>query len=275
MSNSAVQDHYTFQGIRERLEAVLQDLAANGKPLTWKDLVPLDQFHAGGFEGTQRLVEALQIGPGDRALDVGSGLGGPARFAAATYGCEVTGIELTPIFVEIANYLTERTNLTRHVSFVQGDALDMPFEDEAFNHAWTQHVAMNIQDKETFYKSISRVLKKGGRFGMFDVVLGTNEPVEYPVPWAYDASISFVASVPQMRALLEKAGFAIESTYDATNWGIAWLEDVQAKQKMLSEPPKASVPALMGEDSRPAFASFLKNLQQNRLGLVQLIARKE
>ncbi len=99
---------------------------------------------------------------GDRVLDVGSGLGGPARLIAAQRGCDVTGIDLTPEYVEVAERLTQRTGLGEQVRFVCGDALELPFDDASFDAAITLHVAMNIADRARLYAAIRRVLARVG-----------------------------------------------------------------------------------------------------------------
>ena len=135
-------------------------------------------------------------------LDVGSGIGGPARFLAATYGCQVTGVDLSEPFVDAARYLTERTGQSGQVSFQTASALELPFDDGRFDVALLQHVAMNISDRARLYREIRRVLKSGGRFATFDVVLNSGEP-HYPVPWARTPATSFLLTADATREAIE------------------------------------------------------------------------
>ncbi len=165
MSNSQeVMEHYGTESLQACVDQALLRAGLGDGGIGWADLTPLDQFHIRGLPATKELADALRIDAGANVLDIGCGIGGPARFLAATYGCHVTGIDLSQPFVDAARMLTERTGLTGRVSFVQADALDLPLDDDSFDHAWTQHVAMNIADRARFYGSIHRVLRPGGRW---------------------------------------------------------------------------------------------------------------
>src|SRR5580692_2057714 len=176
-----VRDHYRATGLTERLKAALKTFGPEEQRLTPSQLATLDQFHTRGLAATTELAKLADITADMSVLDVGSGVGGPARFLAATYGCQVTGVDLSESFVDAARYLTERTGQSGQVSFQTASALELPFDDGRFDVALLQHVAMNISDRARLYREIRRVLKSGGRFATFDVVLNSGEP-HYPVP---------------------------------------------------------------------------------------------
>jgi SAM-dependent methyltransferase len=178
-----VLNHYGTADLTERVDQALKQAGLDAGGLTWSDLTPLDQFHVRGLAATKELAEGLSLEPGSTVIDVGCGLGGPARYLAATHGCRVTGIDLSRPFTDVARTLTERVGLSASVTYRQADALDLPFADRAFDHAWTQHVAMNIADKGRFYANIHRVLKPAGRLAIYDVVAGDAGPLIFPVPW--------------------------------------------------------------------------------------------
>jgi len=186
-----VHDHYRAPGLIERLKAALAVLGPEDQPLTPEQLRALDQFHTRGLAATAELAVLAGITADMSVLDVGSGVGGPARLLAATYGCRVTGVDLSEAFVDAARYLTERTGQSGQVSFETASALDLPFDDGHFDVALLQHVAMNIADRARLYREIRRILKSGGRFATFDVVLHDGEP-HYPVPWARTPATSFL-----------------------------------------------------------------------------------
>ncbi|WP_292647728.1 class I SAM-dependent methyltransferase, partial [Mesorhizobium sp.] len=170
-----VRDHYRATGLTERLKTVLAALGPEDQLLTPQQLGVLDQFHTRGLAATAELAQLAGIAAGMSVLDVGSGVGGPARFLAATYGCRVTGVDLSEPFVDAARYLSERTGQSGQLSFQTANALALPFDDGRFDIALLQHVAMNISDRARLYREIRRVLKSGGRFATFDVVFGGGE----------------------------------------------------------------------------------------------------
>src|SRR5579859_24266 len=176
---NGVRDHYRATGLTERLKTVLAALGPEDQRLTPQQLGSLDQFHTRGLAATAELAELAGMTADMSVLDVGSGVGGPARFLAATYGCRVTGVDLSQPFVDAARYLTERTGQGGQVSFETASALDLPFEDGDFDVVLLQHVAMNIADRGRLYREIRRVLDVGGRFATFDVVSNGSEP-HYP-----------------------------------------------------------------------------------------------
>ena len=212
----------------------------------------------------------LGIEQGATLLDIGCGLGGPARFLAATYGCRVTGIDLSRPFVEAAELLTRRCGMTEDVAFQQADALDLPFNKASFDLAWTQHVAMNIADHETLYASIHRVLKPGGRLAIYDVIAGDGRPLVFPVPWARRPELSFLLTSEQMKAALAAAGFAELSWADKTAEGIAWFNELQAKYQ--AEPP-LGLHVVMGKEFAGMAANLARNFREGRARLVQTIVK--
>ena len=266
-----VQEHYAISEMPARIENALQQAGHGPGHIDWPELAALDQFHTRGLEATEEVAAGLGLTEGDRVLDVGSGLGGPARYLAATYSCQVTGIDLTPLYAEIATMLSQRTGLADRTRFVQGDALEMPFESEGFDHAWTQHVAMNIPDKAGLYRGISRVLKGGGRLAIYDVLQGENEPVIYPVPWAFEPRISFLSSLPEMRQTLKAAGFSPVSETDTTERALTWSGEM--RKVPLASP--LSLGAILGPGVQQAVANLARNIHEGRVRVIQMIVQKD
>src|SRR6266851_3118301 len=194
-------------------------------------LAAVDEFHVGGLEATQELAKHMELRPGLRLLDVGSGLGGPARYFAAEHGCKVTGIDLTEEFVRVAESLTKRTKLDGLAEFRQGSALAMPFERGTFDGAYMIHVGMNIADKAGIFREVRRVVKAEGLFMIFDIV-STGDgrtgggTIRYPVPWALSEETSFVRTREDYRAALQKAGFEIVQERGRAAFGIEFTERV-------------------------------------------------
>jgi ubiquinone/menaquinone biosynthesis C-methylase UbiE len=205
---------------RERLaDAILTALAAAGKDLqrlTVDDLAASDHFHSGGKPATVRLARLFGARSGLRVLDVGGGLGGPARTLAAEYGCDVTVIDLTESYVQAARTLTARLGLGERVRHEVGDALALPYPDEAFDVVWTQNSGMNIADKPRLYAGFHRVLRPGGLLAFQEPMAGPVQPCVFPLMWARDPSTSFLLPADDMRRLVAQAGFAERAWDDVT-----------------------------------------------------------
>ncbi len=198
----SIQDHYTHGKL---IDAIKDGLAKTGVALdqvTIDDLAPVDEFHIGGREATEEFLSQLNLTPDHHVLDIGSGIGGGARFAATRYGCRVSGIDLTEEFVETASALSDLVGLTDCVNFHQGSALETPFDDATFDAAFMLHVGMNIPDKGRLFAEAVRVIKPGGVIGIYDIMALTDEPLAFPVPWSSTPETSAVASPCPASALM-------------------------------------------------------------------------
>jgi SAM-dependent methyltransferase len=207
-----------------------------------------DQLHVRGAEATVELAELAALREGERVLDVGAGLGGPARFLAERFGVDVTGVDVTAAFVERAEALTRDAGLSARVRFVRADATALPFADDAFDVGWTQHAAMNVRDKTALYAELRRT---AGRLALYDAIAGAGGPPEYPLPWASVPELSFLVTEDELLDLLAGAGFHPTATRDATEAGRRWLRDVT-----------------LG----PAFENLGRALDDGRLRLLQIVA---
>jgi ubiquinone/menaquinone biosynthesis C-methylase UbiE len=269
-----VSAHYTHGNLLAAIDAALasagkDDLAA----LRPEDLAPIDEFHVRGREATKELGAHLGLGPGQEVLDVGSGLGGPSRQLAATYGCKVTGIDLTEEYCAVATALATRVGLGDRVRYQQGNALAMPFADGAFDVVVTQHVAMNISDKAALYREIARVLRPRGQFGIYDLLRGEGGSVHFPVPWARDPSTSFVATADEMRSSLEAADFKITSWNDTSEAGKEWFKAIGKKIAESGSPP-LGFHILLGQDFAEMAKNQVRNLVEDRIRPTEIICVK-
>jgi sarcosine/dimethylglycine N-methyltransferase len=262
-----VRDHYRATGLTERLRSALAAaLGPEDQPLLPQQLGALDQFHTRGLAATAELAALAGIAADMSVLDVGSGLGGPARFLAATYGCRVSGIDLSEPFVDAARYLTQRTGQSGQVSFQTASALELPFEDGHFDAVLLQHVAMNISDRARLYREIRRVLKPHGRFATFDIVERGGEP-HYPVPWARTPATSFLLTAEATRAMIEQAGFRVLTWQDDAEAAKTWF----ARLRESGPPPQLNLGVVMGPDFAKLAANLGRNLMEDRLGVVTAV----
>jgi SAM-dependent methyltransferase len=265
-----VREHYSAIDLVNRITSALTTVVPDAQVLTVDELAPLDQFHIRGMLATAELASAAGVEPSIRVLDVGCGIGGPARSVADTFGCKVTGVDLSPAFIEAAIYLTTRSGLSDRVTFQVGNALHLPFEDAAFDVVLLQHVAMNIADRAALYTEVHRVLTPGGRFATHDLVLGDGD-VMYPVPWARDASTSFLLSERDTRVTLEQGGFTPIFWRDDSKIAAEWF-----KTTMTGSPQNGlSLGVVMGPDFREMAGNLARNLREKRLGLLSAVLKRD
>lgn len=256
-------------------ESVLRALTQAGKDLanlTHDDLSALDEFHAGGREATRDLAAQMDLHPGLRVLDVGSGIGGPARYFAAEHGCKVTGIDLTEEFVLVSKSLTHRTRLDNAAEFLHGSALALPFEAPTFDRAYTIHVCMNIADKPALFREVRRVLKTGGIFAIFDLMRTGEGPIRFPVPWALTEGTSFVARVNEYRDALAAAGFHVTHERRRGPFALEFMQRMMARVAQ-GGPPALGLHLLMGEPTKVMLGNVFTMIQAGILEPVELVAR--
>jgi ubiquinone/menaquinone biosynthesis C-methylase UbiE len=266
-SNAAISDYWAREGLGR---AILDALAAAGRnvaALTVDDLAPADQFHGGGKDATIRLARLAGLDarpPGTRVLDVGGGLGGPARTLAVQFGCRVTTIDLTESYVRAADLLTARLGLGDRVTHHVGDALAMPFGDGAFDAVWTQNTGMNIADKARLYAGFQRVLRPGGLLATQEPMAGPVQPMLYPVMWARDGGSSFLRPPTEMRALIEAAGFRARAWDDVT-------EETAGPVDPATIPPWTAQRLIMGDRLDEIIRVGHRNRREGRLVSIQAV----
>jgi len=254
-------------GLVAAISSALDAAGVDRASLRPADLAPVDEFHIRGRAASLEIVEALGLTADSQVLDLGSGLGGPARTLAEVTGCTVTGVDLTSEFCEVATVLSEWTGLADRTSFHVGDATATGFPDAAVDAALTVHVAMNISDKPALYAEAFRVLRPGGRFVIYDVLQGEGGDVHYPVPWANDSSTSFLATSEDMRELLPTAGFEVISEVDSSDESLAWFQQLRARIERDGSPP-VTFAAFLGDAFGEMAANQVANLAERRIRTV-------
>ena len=269
-----VAGHYASGDLLARLEARLREDGVDPACPTFEALAPYDHFHGRGLEATQDMADLLPISGTDHVLDVGSGVGGPARYMARRFGCRVSGVDLTAEFCDVARHLTALLGFAERVSFEQGDALAMPFEDAAFAGAYSMNVSMNIADKRALYGEIRRVLEPGAWLGLSEVVLGPGGEPDYPTPWARTASSSFLATLDETRENLAACGFTIESLRETTEASSAWAARSRAVVKAGGKPPHRAVSWIHGALAEEIMANAGRSLRERCTLGIEIVCRR-
>ena len=273
-AHSKIIEHYAKSGLLERLEAALRTDGADPTHPTIEALAPYDHFHGCGLEATEDMAALVTVRPTDHLLDVGSGLGGPARWLSRRCGCRVTGIDLTPEYCAIAQHFTRLLGMETHVRFQVGNALSMPFNDGAFEGAYSMFVSMNIADKAKLYSEIHRVLKSGGWLVLSEIARGEEGDVAYPMPWAATAAESFLSTSNNTRKQLRSAGFEVEQV----NNGLQRALEFGARSRTMIErgekPPYRANALIHGDIAAATLANVARAYKDGSLMPIEVVARK-
>jgi len=277
--HSELRDHYTAGvpgALFERILAALREVGKDSGTLRPEDLAPVDEFHTLGRVATLELARMAGITVQSKVLDVGCGVGGPARCLAAEFGCRVTGVDLFFEYCEAAMELTLMTGLDHLASFCCADATALPFLDAIYDVVWSQHVSMNIEEKRELYGEMNRVLKSGGTLALYEVLLkpdGPPGPIHLPVPWARTAATNFLVSKEELRELLREAGFIDIGLKDVTGDALRVFKKLESRTRERGLPPLGTH-VLLGLDFEAMIYNQLRNFQEGRLSVSQVAARK-
>ena len=262
--------HYTSGDLGAKILATLKETGTDPDHLHVEDLAQIDQLHTGGAPATRALMQRATLQPGMRVVDVGGGLGGPARLLAHETGCSVIVLDLAEEFCTVGAMLTERAGLSDRVTFMHGSALEMPFADGSFDRAWTQHATMNIPGKARLYGEIHRVLKPGGRLVMHEMMAGAKGPIRFPVPWARDPSVSFLQPSAEIRALLAGIGFHEVEWVDEREAAIASIR-AQAAGTSQAGPASSAAQLVLGPQLPDMLRNVAASFEEDRLTVVQSV----
>jgi len=271
-NENEVARHYGGSGLLDRIYSGLESAGIALDAVTLEDLAPVDEFHIGGRTATQHVVAKMGLDPHHHVLDVGCGIGGATRYLASEVGCRVSGIDLTPEFIDVARQLAEQTGLADKIDYETASALDMPFDDGAFDAAITLHVAMNIHDREGLYREVARVLKPGSVFCVYDVMKGEADGFAYPVPWADTPKTSRLTTPDETAALLTGAGFEVGEIEDRRQFAIDFFRERMAN--VGDGPPPLGLHLLLGPAAREKYSNMLANVENGCISPVVMMAKK-
>ena len=273
-TDSDISRHYTRGDLLERLHAALLGDDIDPDHPTIETLAPFDQFHGRGLEATEEVADVLAVAATDHLLDVGSGIGGPARYIADRFGCRVTGIDLTAEFCDVARHLTQMLGLEDRVAFEQGDALAMPFADASFDGAYSMNVSMNIADKAGFYREIHRVLRPGAWLVLIEIAQGPNGSLDYPTPWAQTAESSFLVTPSETGEVLEASGFTDLKSRDTAKESLAFGARSRAMVERGEKPPFRAIQLIHGDLAAEVIANSTRGIVEARIIPIEVFCRK-
>lgn len=272
--NDAVSQHYSHSSLIESIRAGIEQMGKSVDDVTLHHFAPVDEFHIGGRQATEHLMNQLNLTSESHVLDVGCGLGGPARYVTNSYQCRVTGIDLTEDYINAGETINEWVGLSGQIDLQHGSALELPFAAESFDSGYMIHVGMNIEDKSDLFAGINRVLRQGALFGVYDIMKVGEGEIGYPVPWAADESLSKLASPAAYEDSLRSAGFEIVTVDNRRDFALEFFEAMRRRTAATTTPPALGLHILMEASTPAKISNMIENLVGGLIAPVEIIARK-
>ena len=269
---TSIADHWSDRDVYGLIVSALERASKSLDSLTVEDLAPIDHFHARGFPATVELADRLPVEPGDHLLDIGCGVGGPARYFAQRFGCKVSGIDITGPFVEAANKLTALLDMGDRVFIEQGDGGRLPYDDDCFDGAYAQHVTMNVAGRPRFFGEAWRVLKRR----VLRAHRARPRPRGKPAPsralvGGRDGRVLVTPS--ETRELLAAAGFVnVESEDTGPKYVAAYRAALELADR--GELPPLGLHVLIGPTAPEKMRNSARNIEEGRTHPVQVVCRK-
>tara|TARA_B100000886_G_scaffold109746_1_gene73505 strand:- start:72 stop:896 length:825 start_codon:yes stop_codon:yes gene_type:complete len=273
VNSSELENFWTRGDIHSRINKAMSQAGLNDKKLEIEDLFPIDQYHARGIAATVDLGKRMPIQKNQNIIDIGCGLGGPARYFAKQFQCYITGIDITPSFVEIGNKFNKLTSMSNSVSLQVGDGENLNFENETFDGGYSQHVTMNIKNRKKFFLEAYRVLKKGTFFAFSEHGLGPERNPIFPLPWADTSEMSFLLSPESTISILKEIGFYDIQIIETSEKYILGYE------KMINNKPKKIEPILGihvigGTTMKQRSINSMKSIKEKRTLPFEIVCKK-
>lgn len=267
----SINDHYADAKLRPRILSSLENAGKDVNALIREDMAKFDEFHIRGREATVELAQLTGDLEGANVLDLGCGLGGAARTLAYQFGANVTGIDLVEEYIQAAKMLRDRMGENGQITFRHGNVLELPFDDTTFDLVWSQHVTMNIEDKTRMFTEARRVLRPNGRITVYEICAGATHPPYFPVPWASDPSINFLAESEELKDTLVEVGFKQIAWQDVSASSLEWFLAMIAasKARPADAPPPLGLNVLMGGTTAEKIKNLKLNLEEDRVRVVQ------
>lgn len=269
-----VANHYAHGSLLAAISEAMHELGKTADSVSVEDLGPVDEFHIGGRLATEGFLDQLDIAADHHVFDVGCGLGGASRFAAQRYGCRVTGIDLTQEYIATGEALSSWVGLGDRIILERGDATAAPHPDGTFDRAYMMHVGMNIADKNALATELYRLLRPGGKLGIYDVMRVSDGDLVFPVPWATNPEGSAVSPPDVYKAALQAAGFRIFAERNRRDFALEFFAQLQEKAASSGGPPPLGLHILMGESAPAKLNNMVANIARGLIAPIELCAEK-
>jgi len=268
-----IHSYYSPNDLYNRIIEGLNEIGKDLSRLTLDDLQPVDEFHIRGDTATKELIKLSGFTSDMHILDVGCGIGGSTRRLSHQTGCNVTGVDLSDEYIDVAQRLTQLLDMQERVRFHAASALELPFEDNSFDGVWSIQMGMNVEDKLSWLREMHRVVRPKGRAVLYEVCGNKNTPVHFPVPWAQDSSMSFLVPPESFREVIIAAGFKIDVWNDKTDLAqqaFAHMTEPKGEPDL----PELGVHLLVGNDILTKAYNLHRNLDEERVSLIETVATK-
>lgn len=275
MSDSeTLTKHYGGSDLLGEIKRGLEAMGKKRETVTLDDLAAVDEFHVGGRQASIAFLDQLRPTADQLLLDIGCGLGGPARFATERYGCRVAGVDLTADYVTTGRVLCNWLKLGGKVSLRHGSALSLPLTDETFDGAYMMHVGMNIEDKTRLCSEVHRLLQPGGVFGIYDIMSVGEGDLTFPLPWSSEPGTSFVATPESYKDALKAAGFTVTAERSRRDFALEFFVRQRAMIAAAGGPPPLSIRIVMGKDTDQKLRNLVAAIEADKIAPYEIIAKK-
>ena len=274
IGKSDIENFWTRGDVFSRVQQALSEAGLINKKLEIEELFPIDQYHARGIAATVDLGKRIPIKKNNRILDIGCGLGGPARYYAKEFKCIITGIDITPSFVEIGNEFNKLTSMSDNVELLVGNGETLDFDNETFDGAYSQHVTMNISDREKFFSEAFRVLKKDSFFAFTEHGLGPEGNPIFPLPWANSSKMSFLLPPETTISILKNTGFSDIQMIETSKKYISGYEKL-IKLKSANENPILGIHVIGGDSMNERSTNSMNSIKENRTLPFEIVCKKD
>lgn len=274
MTKNRVAAHYSNSRIVDSILVGLESAGIDKTNVSVDDLGPVDEFHTGGRVATEHLLNDLRVDSHQSVLDIGCGIGGTSRFLADRFGVTVSGIDLTSEYIEAGNIINQWVSLEDRINLCCGDANNISSERGTFDLAVMLHVGMNIEDKAALFTEVSRTLKRGGLFAIYDVLMKNETEIQFPVPWASDSSMSFVEPLERYKDCLEGAGFSVDKVIGRGEFAESFFRKMLRAAESLDLPPALGLHLLVGPSIKEKMRNYSQAVFDGLVEPTEIIARK-
>jgi len=269
----AINAQYGKLDLGKKILAILErdnlDVAEFSKDI----LAPIEELHLHGRTATMELAKGVDLNENMRVLDVGCGIGGPARALASKFGCHITGLDLSKEYCHAAQIINERMGLNNNIEIQRGNALDMPFGNAIFDLVLMQHILMNIENKEHLFSQVNRVLSLKGRLAFYTICAGSITPIHFPVIWANSPDINFLLTARELRQLVSNHGFRELSWIDDTKKILDGIQQARNKPQPKNPIRFDLISSIVGDVSKK-WKNIIRNLKEERIVVIQGIFEK-